>query len=72
MQISVHQVLPVMNVKETVMTMINVQDILSAFKEMVMKKFLGVEQEVLKDGIIVIVVLPVFLLYVIHVLQPNI
>ena len=55
MQITVHQVLPVMNVKETVIT-VNVQDILSAFKEMVMRKFLGVEQEVLEDGIIVIAV----------------
>ena len=53
----VHQVLPVTNVKETVMTMIHVAEILCAFKEKIMRKFLVVEQEVLKDGIIVIMLI---------------
>jgi len=74
-EIPVQQLLPVTNVKETVIAMMNVPEILCAFKEettLVLWQFLVVEKEVLKDGIIVIVVLPVFLLYVIHVLQPNI
>ena len=37
--------------------MINVPDILCAFKEKIMRKFLVVEQEVLKDGIIVIMLI---------------
>jgi hypothetical protein len=75
MSMPVQKMFPVTNVKETVIAMMNVPEILCAFKEettLVLWQFLVVEMEVLKDGIIVIVVLPAFLLYVTHVLQPNI